>query len=468
MKKLSKQEMAEFENDVYNGKISERKLAKKYKISKGSVFRIKKELKNSLEKPKINNFIPKEEKQLFKTLDDQMFEVFLRLRADHVPVNGKIIKMIAKRIANRLDITTFKASNGWIENFKKRHDLTFKNISGESNSADMTSVESFKTKFRKKVDEFKAENIFNCDETALYYKNPPRKSFVTPDDNCKGSKSNKMRLTIMLTCSMSGEKLNPLVIGKVKNPRPMKFFNPEEVGVDYTSSSKAWMTTFIFKKYLNNLNENMKEKKRKILLILDNAPSHPIIELSHIELLFLPRNTTSILQPLDMGIIKAFKCHYFNVLIDSCYFEKADDNIDLFNSTNIKDAIIMISIAWDFITKESIVKCFTKGLLISSSINESKKDEQNLETLLDKRIDEVFDEFIEDEELEDIQNEGCREEPICLIRKALKHFNIFYSAAKQLPSTKLKELLLLKISITKEWKKTFDYGNKITDYLEYK
>ncbi|KAG0438485.1 Tigger transposable element-derived protein 6 [Dictyocoela muelleri] len=124
-----------------------------------------------------------------------------------------------------------------------------------------------------------------------------------------------MRITIMLTCSMRGEKLTPLIIGKSKCPRPLKNFDFKEVGVKYTHSPKACMTSILFKSYLNDLDQQMITEKRKILLILDNAQTHSFVQLCNIILMFLPKNTTSIMQPLDMGIIKAFKCHYFNALV---------------------------------------------------------------------------------------------------------------------------------------------------------
>jgi hypothetical protein len=62
---------------------------------------------------------------------------------------------------------------------------------------------------------------------------------------------------------------------------------------------------------------------RKIALLTDNAPTHMIkdadldeehgfkvINLSNIKIIFLPANTTSVVQPLDQGIIAALKAHY--------------------------------------------------------------------------------------------------------------------------------------------------------------
>ena len=50
----------------------------------------------------------------------------------------------------------------------------------------------------------------------------------------------------------------------------------------------------------------------KALLLVDNAPGHPqtLGADSDIEVMFLPPNTTSLIQPLDQGIIATFKAYY--------------------------------------------------------------------------------------------------------------------------------------------------------------
>lgn len=213
-----------------------------------------------------------------------------------------------------MGLNDFKASNGWLEKFKKRHSLCFKNISGESKSANKDKIPEFKEELDRLLLKYKTNDVFNCDETALYYKNFRRKSFVTQNDDCTGFKGNKTRITILLTCSFAGEKLCPLIIGHFRCPRPLKNINLDKIGVQYTHSTKAWMTGTLFQNYLGDLNEKMISENRKILLLLDNVPSHPSVQMSNVELCFLPKNTTSLIQPLDMGIIKSFKDHYFNSL----------------------------------------------------------------------------------------------------------------------------------------------------------
>lgn len=51
----------------------------------------------------------------------------------------------------------------------------------------------------------------------------------------------------------------------------------------------------------------------KVPLSLDNAPGHPrTLGVLHenVEVMFLPPNTTSFIQPMDQDIIRIFKAHY--------------------------------------------------------------------------------------------------------------------------------------------------------------
>ena len=159
------------------------------------------------------------------------------------------------------------------------------------------------------VANYKPEDVFNADKTGLFFRTLPDKTLGVKGEACKGGKLAKEQVTVLLACSSTGEKLKPLVIGKVKNPRC--FINIDNLPVYWESNKKAWMTGYSFLQWIKKVNQGMKSQKRKILLFLDNATSHSdSLKLSNVTLRFLPPNTTSKLQPLDLGIIRAFKARY--------------------------------------------------------------------------------------------------------------------------------------------------------------
>jgi hypothetical protein len=130
-----------------------------------------------------------------------------------------------------------------------------------------------------------------------------------------GRKKNKERLSIALCTNADGShKLNPLVIGKFAKPRCFKNINIGNLPVIYRNNSKAWMLSTIFQEWLQEFDRQVGQRHggQRILLLIDNCSSHKIenLILSYVDVYFLPPNTTSKLQPLDAGIIMAFKKHY--------------------------------------------------------------------------------------------------------------------------------------------------------------
>ena len=63
-------------------------------------------------------------------------------------------------------------------------------------------------------------------------------------------------------------------------------------------NSKIWID------WLTRLDQRMKNEKRKIILLADNAPCHFSNDnMTNVKLHFLPPNTTSHIQPLDASSI---------------------------------------------------------------------------------------------------------------------------------------------------------------------
>ena len=72
---------------------------------------------------------------------------------------------------------------------------------------------------------------------------------------------------------------------------------------------KTGWTGAIFRKWLADLNDRFVKEDRNVLMLLDNFPAHVVDSMSNIKLAFSPPNQTSKVQPLDLGIIKAYKDH---------------------------------------------------------------------------------------------------------------------------------------------------------------
>ena len=69
---------------------------------------------------------------------------------------------------------------------------------------------------------------------------------------------------------------------------------------------------------LARFNRKLEFEDRKIILSLDNATCYPesmIGQFSQIKIIFLRKNTTSRLQPLDADVIQNFKVKYLKKLV---------------------------------------------------------------------------------------------------------------------------------------------------------
>ena len=183
-------------------------------------------------------------------------------------------------------------------------------IGGESKSVtkEMTSSWS-ETTLPTILSNYKLENIFNADEFGLFYQCIPDKTYHLKEEKCSGGKKIIVRLTGMAAASAVGEELPMFVIWKSKNPRCFK--NVKHLPCEYKSQKKSWMNSEIFEEWVRKLDRKLRADDRNIVLIIDNCPAHPSISnLTNVQLVYLPANTTSILQPMDQGVIPSLKAHY--------------------------------------------------------------------------------------------------------------------------------------------------------------
>ncbi|OAD67401.1 Homeodomain-like DNA binding domain-containing transcription factor [Phycomyces blakesleeanus NRRL 1555(-)] len=205
---------------------------------------------------------------------------------NQIPITWELIKTKATIFAERIGVKNFSASQGWMEKFGKRHCIKMNRIHGEAGSTDIELLQIDKAAIKEKIEGYSARDIYNFDETALFYAAPPRTTIS--HQKFSGWKDNKKRLTNNKKQEASDHGFSM-----------------------YHYNSNAWMTRSIFHVFLCRFDHAMKAQKHKVLLILNNLSGY-IVDYTptNIELLFLPPNTTFHLQPLNGNIIWAFKAYF--------------------------------------------------------------------------------------------------------------------------------------------------------------
>ena len=296
-----------------------------------------------------------ENRKTFKKPYNLLFEEtlikWIRDAEKKINLNNLMIIEKAKQLSTSMNLN-LKCSIGWLEKFKERNGLRYYSISGEKNCVNDEEIIKELNRIEEKIKEYGKGNIFNFDETALFFNAKPTKVLTTSYSLRKGFKKDKRKLTVGLMINLSGEeKFKPIVIHKFKKPRCFKYFSPN-IYCDFYSSRNAWMTVEIFNIIMKKFDNYFEKKNRKILLMIDNAPVHQLkIKLISIEIFYLKPNLTSVLQPLDSGIIFNFKIIYRSMQIKH-YLSMYEQNKSI--HINIKDAIKMLSQAWNSITPYKI------------------------------------------------------------------------------------------------------------------
>lgn len=258
IEKLTIKSKSEIIEKLNSGK-SVKSLCCEYGVHKSTITRIKQS------EAKLANFIANTESGPLKRIvvrdceypetEKALFKWVLKQRRRNIPVSIEVLKSKAKQLHGQIKEKPgdFSASNGWYSNFKKRHGIRMLKICGEKLSNKVVDVDPFLQLLHTKIQELgvSPDQIYNADESGLFYKLMPNKTLVTfKETSAPGRKTSKERFTFLACTNASGQhKLTPLVIGKSVNPRAFKGFDNKPV--IYKGNKSAWMTFEIFKEWFH-------------------------------------------------------------------------------------------------------------------------------------------------------------------------------------------------------------------------
>ena len=134
---------------------------------------------------------------------------------------------------------------------------------------------------------------------------------------------------------------------------------------------------------------------------MDNAGCRPAemqLKYTNNNIVFLPANTTSVLQPLNLGIIKNFKVFYRKLLFQHVLarIEECTTASEVTKSLNILHAIRWVAQAWKPVGSDTIQKCFQKASILTDSF----------EVAQPARISEKNDPFLDIDEGKDKEDKA--------------------------------------------------------------
>ena len=270
--------------------------------------------------------------------------------------------------AEKFGHADWKCYPSYITRWCKRFGVVNKAQSGSKHEAPIEEINNWvETQLVPALARYSPRDIYNGDETALFYKTIPHRTYCQSNEQLFGSGKNKDRLTVLMIGNMDGSDKRKLsVIGKTKNPRCLKQkykMEPKDMQVDWYATRKAWMTGETHHEILTKLNSDMRRSNRHILYTCDNASCHQDRGYSNIEVLMLPPNATSVVQPMDQGIIRSTKRRYKTKLAER-YLSVCEQDKDakaMLKSLDVVQATNMLAAAWRETPSSIIENCFRKA-----------------------------------------------------------------------------------------------------------
>lgn len=372
--------------------LSERSIAAAFGISRSQVNRIRNRKleietcnKENLFRPVAKVLVSKAQ---YPEIDKSVYEWVREmrnptLRLKPLPLSRLHIQARATHEAKIRGITNFEASNGWFRGWRFRMGVgPSLRLWGEAGDVNKAEIEPIMQELRLKLERYNPANIFNADETGLYFRALPARTYIVDEDEdrrtLRGSKSltAKDRVTLLLCVNAPGTcKIEPLLVGSAKNPH---CFRDMPSPVPYASQSNSWVDRVVYKHWWYEifLPAVRKWTNEPAALLVDNCSGHDpscVDPLGQVSIFYFPPNVTSVYQPLDQGIIAAFKTNYKREMITKlveAYAQGENIQEEARNakrgrkglrygcSATLLDAGNIVKMCWDSMLPSSIAGCW--------------------------------------------------------------------------------------------------------------
>ena len=110
----------------------------------------------------------------YSRLNELVWDWFCKAWSKKIPITGRLIQEKAMMLSLELNHDDFSASNGWLESFQKCHNTATSVLSGEAADVPQDAVDQWQSRLALVCEGYDASNIFNADETGLFYRAIPQ------------------------------------------------------------------------------------------------------------------------------------------------------------------------------------------------------------------------------------------------------------------------------------------------------
>ena len=392
-------------------------IEKKYKVSERTgrnILKAEAQLRQQLHQGTITAATKNNRQSPFTAIEAQLLETVELARRSGLPVTQDFVKVRALSLrdqllqqqhgspagmddAQRQAWLDFSASSGWLNRFIKRHGIKSTRLHGQGGSVNDASIAEGLAIVRQELAKYAPDNIYNVDETGMFYRLLPRQSYVTKTENKKTVRGTKAmdakdRLTAYIATNASGTHKIPLsVIGKSKKPRCFGKVRPTDLPATYFSQTNAWSDTVVFKCWFRQvfLPAVRSRTAGKVLLLIDNCGPHATAlsdPRRQVKTLALPPNCTAKHQPMDAGIIAAWKKRTKYELLgrmitqlperaalradaEQRHMKTGTKGLNEGHLPHVLDAMEVGRDCWDAITPATIAHCWLKCDILPAAVS---------------------------------------------------------------------------------------------------
>jgi len=98
-----------------------------------------------------------------------------------VPLNMAVLQQRARKIGERLGVSGFSASSGFVRRWATRHNLVNISLWGAGGSAatNEAATQQRKEEIRADLSAYEPDQVYNMDETGLFFRCLPNCAYVT-------------------------------------------------------------------------------------------------------------------------------------------------------------------------------------------------------------------------------------------------------------------------------------------------